>query len=205
MTVNPRLARATLALALATLASLSSAQGNASAAKKELVQKVMQQQQGGFEALARALTEQPMAQMSAQLRPLLQTRIPAEQREAVGKDIQAEFNKYADEVGPIIRDRMLKSAPAIVGPILEEKLSEDELRQVVQALESPGFRKFVSLEPEMQRQITEKLVADLQGQITPKLKTLEQAIGKRLNLPAPAGAAAPPAAAPKAAASGAKK
>ena len=205
MTVNPRLARATLALALAALASLSSAQGNASAAKKELVQKVMQQQQGGFEALARALTEQPMAQMSAQLRPLLQTRIPAEQREAVGKDIQAEFNKYADEVGPIIRDRMLKSAPAIVGPILEEKLSEDELRQVVQALESPGFRKFVSLEPEMQRQITEKLVADLQGQITPKLKTLEQAIGKRLNLPAPAGAAAPPAAAPKAAASGAKK
>ena len=205
MTVNPRLARATLALALATLASLSSAQGNASAAKKELVQKVMQQQQGGFEALARALTEQPMAQMSAQLRPLLQTRIPAEQREAVGKDIQAEFNKYADEVGPIIRDRMLKSAPAIVGPILEEKLSEDELRQVVQALESPGFRKFVSLEPEMQRQITEKLVADLQGQITPKLKTLEQAIGKRLNLPAPAGAAAPPATAPKAAASGVKK
>lgn len=205
MTVNPRLARASLALVLASLASLSSAQGSASAAKKELVQKVIQQQQGGFEALSRALTEQPLAQMSAQLRPLLQTRVAAEQREAVGKDIQAEFVKYADEVGPIIRDKLLKSAPAIVGPILEEKLSEDELRQVVQALESPGFRKFVSLEPEMQRQLTEKLVADLQTQITPKLKTLELAIGKRLNLPAPAAAAAAPAAAPRAAASGAKK
>ena len=205
MTVNPRLARASLALVLASLASLGSAQGSASAAKKELVQKVIQQQQGGFEALSRALTEQPLAQMSAQLRPLLQTRVAAEQREAVGKDIQAEFVKYADEVGPIIRDKLLKSAPAIVGPILEEKLSEDELRQVVQALESPGFRKFVSLEPEMQRQLTEKLVADLQTQITPKLKTLELAIGKRLNLPAPAAAAAAPAAAPRAAASGAKK
>lgn len=202
MTVNSRLARATLALALASLASLSSAQGSASAAKKELVQKVIQQQQGGFEALSRALTEQPLAQMSAQLRPMLQTRVPAEQREAVGKDIQAEFIKYADEVGPIIRDKLLKSAPTIVGPILEDKLSEDELRQVVQALESPGFRKFLSLEPEMQRQLTEKLVADLQTQITPKLKTLEQAIGKRLNLPAPAGAGATT---PKPAASGAKR
>lgn len=199
MTLTQRLARATFALTLAGAAGLSLAQGSASPAKKELVQKLLQLQQGGYEALARALTEQPMAQMGQQLGPLLQSRVPADQREAVGKDIQAEFNKYGDEVGPMIRERMLKIAPGIAGPLLEEKLSEEELKQVVTALEAPGFRKFLALEPELQRSITQKLVADLQPQITPKLKAMEQAISKRLNAAAPAAASSKPAA------SGAKK
>ena len=209
MTLNLRLARiaqtTTLFAALASTSGLCLAQAASSPAKKELVQKLLLLQQTSFEALARTLTEQPIALMGQQAGAILQNRVPPEQREALFKEIQAEFNKYVDEIGPMVRDRAIKAAPGTTGPILEEKLSEDELKQTIAALESPGFRKFMQLGPEMQRALGQKLVADLQPSIDPKIKLLEQSISKKLTAAAPAAPAAPVAGVPKAPASGAKK
>ena len=211
MTFTNRLARAALPLAvsfgLLTMAGQSQAQGPTSAAKKDLVQKVITLQQPSYEGLARTMIEQPVQVLGQQAGAVLQNRVAAEQRDAVAKDIQAEFNKYGDEVGPIVRDRALKLAPGTVGAILEEKLSEDELKQVVAALESAGFRKFMSLGPEMQRALAQKLSAELQAQIEPKIRAMEQAVTKRLTAAAgpAAGSAAGPATSAKPAASGNKK
>ena len=223
MTFLPRLARAALITTLAGACSLSFAQSTpaapaapASAAKKELVQKLLTLQQSGFEGLARNLAEQSVAQMGQQVGAVLQSRIAPEQREALTKEIQAEFNKYGDDVGPLLRDRVLKLAPGTVGPVLEDKLSEDELKQVVAALESPGFRKYMQLTPDLQRLLGQKLVADTQAQVEPKLKALEQTLSKKLSAAGagsgapgatPSGAASAPkaAAAPKATGSSAKK
>jgi len=190
-------------LALSTVAGLSQAQATASAAKKELVQKVVTLQQPSFEALARTLVEQPVQVLGQQAGAVLQNRVAAEQREALAKEIQAEFSKYGEEVGPIVRDRALKLAPSTVAPILEEKLNEDELKQVIAALESAGFRKFMSLGPEMQRALAQKLSGDLQAQIEPKIRAMEQAVSKRLT--AAAGPNPGPNGGAKAAASGNKK
>ena len=191
MTPKNRLARTALpfavSLCLTATAGLSQAQGTVSAAKKELVQKVISLQQPSYEGLARTMIEQPVQVLGQQASAILQNRVPAEQRDAVAKDIQAEFNKYGDEVGPIVRDRALKLAPATVGPILEEKLSEDDLKQVVAALESAGLRKFMALGPDMQRALAQKLTSELQPQIEPKIRTMEQAVTKRLT-----AAAGPP-------------
>ena len=133
------------------------------------------------------------------------------QREALVKEIQTEFSKYGEEVGPLLRDQVLKLAPGVVGPVLEDKFSEDELKQVIAALESPGFRKYMQLTNDLQRALGQKLVAETQAQVEPKLKALEQTIGKKLNAAAAAAPTAGPssapkaAAAPKTAASGAKK
>ena len=218
MTLNPRLARAALLTSLfATLtgaASTSLAQGPAaSPAKKELVQKVLQLQQGGFEGLAASLAGQSVAQLGQQAGAFLQNRVAAEQREALAKEIQAEFAKFGDEVVPLLRERVLKLAPATIGPLMEEKFSDDELKQIIAALESPGFRKYMQLTPELQRTLGQKLVAETQATVEPKLKALEQLIGKKLNaaaLPAASSAPSAPAgpakaAASKAAASGARK
>ena len=198
-----RLARAALPIAvsfgLAAVGGPSQAQGTSSAAKLDLVQKVISLQQPSYEGLARTLIEQPVQVLGQQASAVLQNRVAAEQRDAVAKDIQAEFNKYGDEVGPIVRDRALKLAAGTVGPILEEKLNEEELKQVVAALESPGFRKFMSLGPEMQRALAQKLSSELQPQIEPKIRAMEQAVSKRLT------AAAGPAGGAKPAASGSKK
>ena len=207
MTPKNRLARAALpfalTLGLTATAGLSQAQGTASSAKKELVQKVISLQQSGYEGLARAMIEQPVQVLGQQASAILQSRVPAEQRDAVAKDIQAEFNKYGDEVGPIVRDRALKLAPGTLGPILEDKLSEDDLKQVVAALESAGMRKFMAIGPEMQRALAQKLSSELQPQIEPKIRAMEQAVTKRLT--AAAGPAAGTAIGAKPAASGNKK
>jgi hypothetical protein len=167
------------------------------AAKKELVAKVLLLQQPAVEQAAQALAERPALQMMQQAGMALQQQVPADKREAVAQDIQAEAKKYADEAVPLVRDRAIKLAPSTVGALLEEKFSEDELKQLIAIIESPVNRKFLQLGGEMQKALIDKLVAETQGAVEPKVRALELAIGKRLAQAS--GPAAPAAAAPKAA------
>jgi uncharacterized protein len=165
-----------------------------SPAKKQLVAKIIALQQPGIEALARQLVEQPAAQLLQQAGPALQQRVPAEQREAVGREIQADVRKFVDEATPLTRDRAIKLAPSTIGTVLEERMTEDELKQVIAILESPANKKFQSLAGDMQRALAEKLVTETRPLIQPKLQALEQTVAKRLGItPPPAGAAPAPA------------
>jgi hypothetical protein len=169
-----------------------------SPAKKELVGKILKLQQPGIEALARSLAEQPAAEMLARAEPALAVRVPPEKQEAVAKEIQADARKYVDETVPIVRDRAVRLAPSTVGAVLEEKFSEEELRQVVAFLESPTYVKFQKLGGDMQRSLTDKLVTETRSAVEPKVRALEQSIAKRLGVPAAnaQGAAPAPATAP---------
>lgn len=169
-----------------------------SAAKKELVARMLQLQQPAIEAMARSLAEQPALQMMQQAGAALQ-RLPAERREAVARDIEADMRKYAEEATPLVRDRAVKLAPSTIGALLEERFSEDELKQILALLESPLNRKFQAAGPDMQRALGEKLVAETRGDIEPKVRALERTVKARLD--------GPPAAAngPKAPAAPAKK
>jgi len=202
------LTRAALIATLLGATGLSQAQSTSSPAKKELTQKLLRMQQSDFEGLAGALAEQSVAQFGQQAGAVLQNRVPAEQRDAVAKEIQAEFRKFGADINPLLRDRVVKLAPSVVGPVLEEKLSEDEIKQLISALESPGFRKFQQLTPEMQRTLSEKLVADTKTLVEPRIKALEQAVTAKLNKAmqaAPSASTPNAASAAKAAPSSAKK
>ncbi|NDG40991.1 MAG: hypothetical protein EBY28_16860 [Betaproteobacteria bacterium] len=202
------LTRAALIAALVGAAGLSQAQSTSSPAKKELTQKLLRMQQSDFEGLAGALAEQSVAQFGQQAGAVLQNRVPAEQREVVAKEIQAEFRKFGADVNPLLRDRVVKLAPSVVGTVLEAKLSEDEIKQLISALESPGFRKFQQLTPEIQRTLREKLVADTKTLVEPRIKALEQAVTAKLNKAmqaAPSASTPNAASAAKAAPSSAKK
>jgi uncharacterized protein len=165
--------------------------------KKELVAKVLQLQQQGIESIGRVIAGQPSQQMLQAAGQALQ-RVPADKREAVGKDIQNEVKKFYDEVEPLLRKRAVELAPGVVGASYEEKFSEDELKVLVAWLESPVSRKYAQFESEQGNALAEKLVADTRTTIEPKLKALEAAVGNKLGASAAAGAAsAPPAAAPK--------
>ena len=189
---TPILTVALVAVA-ATLSTPAAAQ--APQGKKELVARVLQLQQPGIEAMARGLAEQPAMQLMQQAGQALQ-RLPAERREAVAKDIEADLRKYAEEAVPLVRDRALKAAPTTIGPMLEERLSEDELRQVIAMLESPVIKKFQGMAGDMQRVLTEKVVADSKADIEPKVRAVQATVAKRLGVP-PAASAPAPAAAPK--------
>lgn len=194
--VKPMAIAIAVALALPLAAQAQAAPP--SAAKKELVAKVLKLQQAGVEALARSLVERPAAQLMQQAGAALQ-RLPADKREATARDIEADVRKYAEESTPTIQARAVKLAPSTIGALLEERFTEEELREVLVLLESPVNKKFQSMAPDMQRAITEKLVADSRGDIEPKLRALEQSVAKRLGVPANAagGEGGTPKAAPK--------
>ena len=186
---------------LTLLVLVAGVQAQTTPTKKELVAKVLLLQQPAIEQLAQGLALRPAEQMLQQAGMALQSQVPADKREAMAKEIQADVKKYADETVPLVRERAVKLAPSTVGVLLEEKFSEDELKQLIAIMESPVNRKFQQLGGEMQKALMEKLVTETQGTVQPKVKALEQTVGKRLGLPAPAAAASKAAKAPAKAAS----
>jgi len=161
--------------------------------KKELVAKLLQVQQQGIENIGRSLAAQPAQQMLQAAGQALQ-KVPADKREALGRSIQADVKKFHDEVEPLLRERALRLAPTVVGPLYEERFTEDELKQVIAWLEAPVSRKLAQIDNEFGVALAEKVVADTKPAVEAKLKTLEATITKRLGLPppaAPASGAAP--------------
>ena len=194
--------------ALLSSAALASAQTTpaapatpASPAKKDLVQKLLVLQQPGIEQVARGLVERPALQMMQEAGQVLQRQIAPDKREAIGKQVEADVKKYVEEATPLVRERAVKLAPTTIGPILEEKFSEDELKQLIAWLESPINKKYAQIGPEMQTAFVQKLVVDARPVVDPKLQALDAKVRSTLGLPAPGAASAPaasrPASAPK--------
>ncbi len=190
-----------IAFALVCCATLAHAQ---SPGKKELVQKLLQLQQPGLESIARGLVEQPAAQMMQAAGRALQSQVPADKREAAAKSIEADVKKYVEDAMPLVRDRAVQMAPSTLGAALEEKFTEDELKQLIAWFESPVNKKYQQLGPEMQKGFVEKVVADSRPLIEPKIQALEQKVRATLGVPASAPSGARPKA-PGKAASGAAK
>ena len=173
------------------LASAASAQGT----KKELVQRVLQAQQFEIDNVSRSIVERPAAQMMQDASLAVQRQVPVEKREAIGKSIEAEVRKYIDESYPLVRERAVRIAPTTIGAVLEEKMSEDELRQLVTWLESPANKKFQQLGPDMRNSFIQKVLAESRPVVDPKIQALDGRIRVILGLPpaapAPAAASAP--------------
>ena len=106
------------------------------------MQKILQLQQPAFENIARGLAEQSIGPVAQQATAVLQNRIAPDQREAVAKEIQADVRKYVEEATPIVRERAQKAAPGVMGALLDERFTEDELKQLVAWLESPVVRRY---------------------------------------------------------------
>lgn len=197
---------ATLAAAVAAQAQTAPtapATPPASAAKKELVGRVLQLLQPAIEGIGRQLAEQPAMQLQQGAAAALR-QVPAERREALARDLEADLRRYAEDVVPMARERAVRLAPTSIGPLLEERFTEDELRQVVALLESPVNRKFQQTFPDLQRALGERVVAETRAEIEPKVRALDQTMARRLGLGPAAGAASgTPAARP--AASGARR
>lgn len=196
--------RLMIAALLVGTAAVAHAQNDS---KKELVQKLLVLQQPGIEQVSRGLVERPAIQLMQQVAPVIQQRVPPDKREALGKQIEAEVKKYIDESVPLVRERAVKLAPSTIGPILEEKFSEEELKQLIAWFDSPVNRKYQQLGPEMQNAFVQKLVPDARPVVDPKLQALE---GRVRALVTPAvtpgsGAAAPTARSGSGASSGAAK
>ncbi len=147
-----------------------------SAAKKELVKKLLQLQQANFDVLSRSIVERPAIQLMQAAGQALQTQVPADKREATGKQIETDIKKFVDDSAAILRERTAKLVPAIFGSGLEEKFTEDELKQFIAWTESPVNKKFQQLLPDIQNAFMQKLAAESSPLLDPKLQALQQKI-----------------------------
>ena len=178
------------------VAGATSVHAQSTPAKKELAARILKAQQVGIESMARRLVEEPAVELLGNAGNALPARVAKDKQEAVAKEIQADVQKYLDEAVPVVQARAVKLAPTTIGAMLEEKLTEDELKQVVAIIESPVYAKFQRMGEEMQKALVDKLVADTRPTIEPKVRALEQTVAKRLGVTSPAASGAGPARAP---------
>ncbi|MDE2402149.1 MAG: hypothetical protein KGL90_10830 [Burkholderiales bacterium] len=179
---------------------------SALADKKEWVQKLLTAQQPSLENTARNLAEQPARQLVAASQSVLAQAVPADKREATAQQIDAEIKKYLEAAGPAVRASTLKLSQSVIGPLFEEKFTEEELKQLVGMLESPVLKKYQGLLPEVSNSLLEKVIADARPQVDPKLQVaqtniraiLDKASGGKLSAGAPSADAPAKAAKPAA-------
>jgi len=195
------LAAALVALATASGLGPAAAQsaGASSApsspAKKELVQRLLRLQQGDIESFARSIVERPAVQMMREAGlALQQQQATQEKREASAKAIEGEVKKYIEDAYPIVRERALKLAPTTIGTTFETKMTEEELRLLVNWLESPTNKKYQQISQELRNVFSQRLLGEMPGVLDSKLQALDGRIRVILGVP-PLGATPPASAA----------
>lgn len=162
--------------AQAQTATPASAPAPSSPAKKELVKKLLQLQQANFDGLSRSIVERPAIQLMQAAAQALQTQVPADKREATGKQIEADVKKFVDDSSNLLRERTAKLVPSTFGSGLEEKFTEDELKQFIAWTESPVNKKFQQLLPDIQTSFMQKLAAETSPLLDPKFQALQQKV-----------------------------
>jgi len=160
-------------------------------AKQELINKLLVIQQPGMEILARELVQRPMIPLMQSAQAALQ-QVPADKREAVAKTLEAEVKKFAEEAVPMVKDSAVKLAPSVIGTLMDERFTEEELRQIVAWMESPVSKKFGAVGAELQKALVAKIMAENGPLLDTRFKSLQQSMAKTLGVkPAPAATPAP--------------
>lgn len=189
-----------LALALTLVLAASSAMAQPTPAKKALIDKIVALQQRGLaDNLAASIVQGPLPQLSQSVRAALQ-QVPADKREATVKAMDVELKKFVEENVSYLKDKISKAVPNTASALLDERFSEDELKQVLAWAESPVSQKFGLASVELQKAVAQKVMAEAGPTLEGRLKTLQATLAKQLGLQPPPATAAPkaaPASAPK--------
>ena len=171
--------------------SAAASSAPSSPAKKALVQRLLTLQQGDIESFARSIVERPAVQMMREAGMALQQQATTqEKREASAKAIEGEVKKYIEDAYPLVRERAIKLAPTTIGTTFESKMTEEELRLLVNWLESPTNKKYQQISLELRNVFSQRLLGEMPGVLDSKLQALDGRIRVILGVP-PLGAGAP--------------
>jgi len=168
------------AAAVASLLIVAAA-GAQAEGKRDYIQRLPSLQKAELDAVAANMTQAPARQLMGQAQGIMVQAVPPEKREAAAKQINAELTKYVDGATPIVKASASKVAVDAVAPVLEDKFTEEELKQLVTMLESPIIKKYQGLLPQLEKALVEKITADARGQVDPKLQALQENVRKILD------------------------
>lgn len=147
-------------------------------AKQALVDKVLKL--WNPDNIGQQMLQAPVADAVQQARAMLQGRAVPEKRDAAMNDIVGEAKQFMADATPITKGSADKLIPTTIAPLLAERYTEEELKQLISILESPVKKKFEAMLPEMQKTLGEGVAADTRAVIDPKLQGLKEKIGLRL-------------------------
>jgi hypothetical protein len=148
------------------------------AEKKVFVDRVLAKM--SLDTVGLQMLQAPVADMLRQSRVVVQSRVPADKQDATMQDITTEANQFVAQEAPALRASTQSVVQASVAPLLAQKFSEDELKQLAALLESPVLAKFEALVPELKRTVGENVAKANAGQIQPKMTELQNRVGLRL-------------------------
>jgi hypothetical protein len=146
--------------------------------KQALVNRVLVKM--AFESVGTQMLQAPVAEMLRQSRVVVTSRVPAEKQEAVMKDLTMEATKFIEQETPPLRASTQSVVQSSVAPLLAQKFSVEELKQLADVLESPVLAKFETLVPEMKRAVGDNVAKANAAQIQPKMTELQNRVGLRL-------------------------
>lgn len=162
----------------AAVAAPAAAAAAIPASKQALIDKMLSLLH--MENVGLSMLQAPVSDAVVQARAVLQGRVSDEKRDAAMTEIVGEARKFIEDTTPAVRTSAQKLIPTKVTPLLAERFTEDELKQIIAILESPVKHKFEALLPELQKSLGEAVAADSGPVINPKLGDLKQRIGMRL-------------------------
>jgi len=172
-----RAAGAAIGLALAGSACAQAA-ASVPAEKQALVNRVLAKM--ALDSVGAQMLQAPVAEMIRQSRVVVSSRVPAEKQEATLKEVTAEANSFLERETPPLRASTQKVVQASVAPLLAQKFSTEELKQLAEILEAPVLAKFETLVPEMKKTVGENVAKANAAQIQPKMTELQNRVGLRL-------------------------
>jgi hypothetical protein len=146
--------------------------------KQALVNRVLAKM--ALDSVGMQMLQAPVAEMLRQSRVVVTSRVPAEKQEAVMKDLTMEAAKFVEQEAPPLRASTQSVVQSSVAPLLAQKFSVEELKQLADVLESPVLAKFESLVPEMKRAVGDNVAKANAAQIQPKMTELQNRVGLRL-------------------------
>ncbi|MCH8179302.1 MAG: hypothetical protein IIA02_05910 [Proteobacteria bacterium] len=170
-----------MAWAAAVATSLAAASFSAHADKREQILRLPIAQKQALDGLATDITQAPARQLMGQFVQPAMGLVPPDKREAAAQQIDAELQKYQDAAVPLVKSSATKVGPQAVVGVLEDKFSEEELKQLGAMLDSPILKKYQGIIPELQKTLIEKVSNDARPQVDPKLQALQENVRKILD------------------------
>jgi uncharacterized protein len=167
-----------LALALASAGAIAQATPAVSPEKLALAKRVAAKMP--MENVGLGMLQKPVMEAVRQARAVIEGRVPAEKQKAAMEDVANEANHFLEAESPLVKASTRSVVDNSVVPLLAQRFSEDELKQLITILESPVKAKFEAMAPEIEKTLGEGVAKANQAQINPKLTELQNKIGLRL-------------------------
>jgi hypothetical protein len=161
--------------------------------KLEWATKVVALQQGpDMDRLVSNLAGSTTRDMINNWQPRMLANVAKPDQAKVTAELDAELQKYANEVNKIIRSKLEKVSTDALVPLYLERFTLEELKQIATFLEAPAIRKYQGIAPELGSIFANKLIEASRAEVIARAKQFDE-VATRIVGPAPAAA---PAAAP---------